>query len=82
MNAAGAITNNKNIIVNSSTIDFFGYGSINKLTTQIGANVTFHPGAVLNSGAVTIDDGIITLDGAIVYSGSVNLKPSWHIKLN
>ena len=75
LNASGSITNNKNIIVNSATADFFGNGSINKLNTEIGANVTFHSGAVLNSGAITLDDGVITLDNAIIYSGSVNINP-------
>ena len=81
VNGAGSITNNKNITVNTASIEFYGTGSINKLDTEIGATVNFHPGSVLNAGTITLNDGVTTLNGAILYTGSVNIAASGVLNL-
>jgi len=71
-----SLTGGQNFSTWNSTVHFFGNGNFNKFNLEVGGagTINLHPGVViLANNALSVRAGTLTLDGAVINSGGLDI---------
>lgn len=82
VNPTGQMNGGFNIVTWNSRIEIFGTINMNKYAQDILSLVNLNPGAILiASNSFNVKDGVITLNGAVVNSGGLDIQTAGTMNL-